>query len=326
MGTRRGIFLTDNDGDIPLIWDKNEADTMGFSKMHPDEIETDVNLVHRLLTKQCPQWAGLPICRVLSSGTDNAMYRLGDKMVVRLPRIGWAVEAVEREHAWLPRLASLLPAAIPRPLFKGAPGEGYPYPWSVYEWIEGETPVAGKLADPLSLIRQLAEFITALQRVNLPGGPPAARSGPLATRREAVRAALAQLEGIIDLKPVHQAWQAALQLPDWSGPPVWLHSDLAPGNLLLVNGQLKAVIDFSGVGLGDPACDLPVAWNLLPARQRPLFRAALGVDKATWQRGRGWALAIALVQLPYYQHTNPALAASARRTIGEVLADAQQGL
>ncbi len=260
------------------------------------------------------------------------MYRLGEDMVVRLPRINWAVAAVDREQVWLPRLASLLPVSVPQPLFKGLPGEGYPHPWSVYGWIEGHTPVVGQLPDPVLLARQLAGFITALQRVELPDGPPAARSGPLATRNEAVRAALAQLEEIpelaevIDLKLVRQVWQAALQVPVWSGAPVWLHSDLAPGNLLLVDGQLKAVIDFGGVGLGDPACDLPVAWNLLAAQQRPLFRTALRVNEATWQRGRGWALAIALVQLPYYQHTNPVLASSARHVIREVLADYQQGL
>lgn len=294
---------------------------MSSRKMHADEIDIDVNLVARLIAAQFPHWANLPIGPVRSAGTDNAMFRLGEKMVVRLPRIGWAVNDVDREHQWLPHLAPLLPVTIPVPLVKGISGEGYPYSWSVYQWIEGKNPVVDRLADPVSLAKDLAEFVTALRRIDLPGGPPAGRSGPLAARDDAVLTAIEELREMVDTHAVAEAWKAALQIPEWSGPPVWLHADLAPGNLLLVDGRLSAVIDFSAVGVGDPACDLPVAWNLLPAGVRNVFRAALGVDDATWARGRGWALAIALIQLPYYQNTNPALRASARHVIREVLAD-----
>lgn len=295
-------------------------------KMHAEEVETDVALVRRLLVAQFPQWAELPIERVPSAGTDNAMYRLGADLVTRLPRIGWAVDNVAHEQAWLPRLAPQLPVAIPAPVGLGVPGEGYPYPWSIYRWIEGDNPEVGQIEDPETLTRDLAAFIVALQRVDPVGAPAAGRGRPLATRDTPMRAAIAASEGLIDTAAVTTLWEAALRVPEWQGPAVWLHGDLAPGNLLLVEDRLSAVIDFSGVGVGDPAADLPVAWNLLPRETWPLFRALLGVDDATWARGRGWALSIAMIQLPYYQHTNPPLAASARYVIGQVLEDQRAGL
>lgn len=290
------------------------------NKMHADEIEIDATLVRRLLAAQFPQWAPLPLTRIASTGTDNAMFRLGDDLLIRLPRIDWAVEAVAREQAWLPRLAPHLPVKIPSPLGHGAPGESYPYPWSVYGWLEGVNPDIERLANPEALTRGLVEFITALRRIEL-GGPAAGRNGALAMRDATVREAISALHGMIDTPAVTAAWEAALQAPNWTGQPVWLHADLAPGNLLLVNERLSAVIDFGGVGVGDPAVDLPIAWNLLPATMRPIFRDGLQVDDAIWVRGRGWALSIALIQLPYYQTTNPPLAASARHVIRQVLAD-----
>ena len=226
-------------------------------------------------------------------------------MAVRLPRIHWATGQVDKEQRWLPRLAPHLPVAIPVPLAKGDPAEGYPWSWSVCGWLKGENPTVDALADPRSLATDLAEFIGALQRIDLPDGPTAGRGVPLARRDADTRTAIEALHGMVDTDAVTVAWDAALRAPEWSGAPVWLHSDLAPGNLLIVDGRLSAVIDFAGVGLGDPAGDLPVAWNLLPAETRDGFRAALQVDDATWERGRGWALSIALIQLPYYHRTNP---------------------
>jgi aminoglycoside phosphotransferase (APT) family kinase protein len=242
-------------------------------------------------------------------------------MVVRLPRIHWAVGNVAREQEWLPRLAPLLPVAIPVPLAEGMPAEGYPWSWSVYRWLDGENPIVDRIADPDSLARELAQFVAALHRIDPTGAPPATRGVPLALRDEPTRTAIADLQGTIDTDATTAAWEAALRTPAWSGPAVWVHGDLAPGNLLVRGGRLTAVIDFAGVGLGDPACDLMVAWNLLPADARTVFRADLGVDDATWDRGRGWALSVALIQLPYYKDTNPALAASARHVIREVLAE-----
>jgi aminoglycoside phosphotransferase (APT) family kinase protein len=240
---------------------------------------------------------------------------------VRLPRIGWATGQVDREQRWLPRLAPLLPVAIPVVLGKGEPGEGYPWHWSVHRWLNGENPAVDGVTDTGSLATELAQFVAALHGIDPTGGPPAGRGVPLDDRAEPTRTAVEALRGMVDTAAATAAWDVALQAPAWPGPPVWIHGDLLPGNLLIVDGRLSAVIDFGGVGVGDPACDLIVAWNLLPAETRDVFRAALEVDDATWARGRGWALSIALIQLPYYHRTNPVLAAGARHTIAAVLAD-----
>lgn len=293
--------------------------------MHADEIPTDVPLVRRLLAAQFPERAALPIEPVSSSGTDNALYRLGADMVVRLPRIHWAVGGVEKDFRWLPMLAPLLPVAIPVPLAKGTPAEGYPWEWGVYPWLEGENPTVDGIADADSLARDAARFVDALHRIDVTGGPPATRGVTLAMQDDEARPAIAALQGMIDTEAATAAWDAALRRPARSGPPVWVHGDLLPGNLLLQGGRLTGVIDWGGVGVGDPACDLIVAWGLLPPEARNVFRAELGVDDATWARGRGWALSIALIALPYYKDTNPGLAATARHLIREVLADYTSG-
>jgi aminoglycoside phosphotransferase (APT) family kinase protein len=294
---------------------------MADSKMHADETPTDVPLVRRLLAAQFPEWAAFPLEPVLSAGTDNALYRLGNDMVVRLPRIHWAVGGVDKDFRWLPLVAPLLPLAIPAPLAKGKPADGYPWNWGVYRWLQGENPTVDRIRDPDSLARDVAQFVDALHRIDVAGGPPASRGVPLAMRDDPTRTAIAALEGTIDADAVTAAWDAALRTPAWSGPPVWVHGDLLPGNLLLQGGRLTGVIDFGEMGVGDPACDLIVAWGLLTPEARNVFRAELDVDDATWARGRGWALSIALIALPYYRDTNPALAATARHLIREVLAD-----
>jgi aminoglycoside phosphotransferase (APT) family kinase protein len=303
---------------------------MPAGKMHVDEVDTDVSLVGRLLAAQFPQWADLPIEPVHSAGTDNALYRLGDDMAVRLPRIHWATEQVHKEHRWLPRFAPHLSLAIPVPLTKGTPGEGYPWHWSVYRWLDGENATLERIADPRQAATELAQFIAALQRIDPTGGPTpgphnSGRGVPLATRDSHTRTAIEALQGIIDADVAIAAWEAALQAPPWRRPPVWIHGDLQSGNLLAVQGRLSAVIDFGCLGVGDPACDLIVAWNLLSAETRDVFRAALPVDDATWARGRGWALSVGLIALPYYQSTNPVLAGIARHTIDEALADHKHG-
>jgi aminoglycoside phosphotransferase (APT) family kinase protein len=295
-------------------------------KMHDGEVDTSPSLVGRLLRAQLPQWAGLPLRPVPSAGTDNALYRLGDDLVVRLPRINWAVGQVDKEQQWLPRLAPLLPLAIPVPLAKGEPAEGYPWHWSVYRWLEGENVPAESVADLRRTAIDLALFISALQRIDAAGGPPpgpynAWRGEPLARRDIRTRQAIAALGSAVDARAVTAAWEAALAAPVSPGPPVWLHGDLQAGNLLFVQGRLSAVIDFGCLGVGDPACDVMAAWLYLTASARADFRAVLQVDNATWARARGWALSVGLIALPYYQTSNPALAAIARRAIGEALAD-----
>ncbi len=298
---------------------------MSTGKMHDGEVETDAALVGRLLAAQFPQWAGLPIAPLHSAGTDNAIYRLGDDMAVRLPRIESATGQVEKERRWLPLLAPRLPLPIPVPLATGTPGAGYPWQWAIYQWIEGENATIARIADLGQAARDLARFIAALQRIDPVGGPPSSRGDPLATRDEDTRDAIASLAGLLDTDAATAAWEAALQAPIWDGPPVWTHGDLQPLNLLVKGGRLSAIIDFGILGVGDPACDLIVAWSLLSAEARAVLRTALPVDDATWARGRGWALSVGLIALPYYQHTNPALADISRRAIAEVLADRMRG-
>jgi aminoglycoside phosphotransferase (APT) family kinase protein len=280
--------------------------------MHEDEVATDAALVQRLLAAQFPQWAGLAIERVASSGTDNALYRLGTDMVVRLPRIDWAVGAVEKERTWLPVLAPLLPVEVPLPLASGEPGDGFDWPWTVYTWLDGDNPPIG--GGTVALARELAAFVRALQSVP-PDGPRGSRGGPLTREDAAIRRALAQLDapGAVEL------WEEALHAPPWDGSPTWLHGDLMASNLLLRDGHLAAVIDFGTCGVGDPACDLLPAWNFFPRDARELYRAELGVDDATWLRGRGWALAKAVQAIPYYKETNPPLANNGRHVLRELL-------
>ncbi|MDH2430502.1 aminoglycoside phosphotransferase family protein [Sphaerisporangium sp. TRM90804] len=292
---------------------------MPAGKMHPDELDVDVPLVRRLIAGRFPEWASLPVERIPSAGTVNAMFRLGDDMVVRLPLVTWGADDVLREQRWLPRLGPRLPVAVPVPLGQGAPSGEYPLPWSVYNWLDGENPAPGRVADPHRLAADLAAFITALHRVDPADGPPTSRGAPLATVDAQARAAIEALRGMIDTEAATAAWETALKAPEWDRPPRWLHADLMPGNLLLVGGRLSAVIDFGAVGVGDPACDLMVAWNLLPPPARETFRTAVGLDDATWSRGRGRALAQALIALPYYKDTNPTMAATARHTIAQVL-------
>ncbi len=286
--------------------------------MHADELDIPVDLVARLVADQVPQWAGLPIRRVTSSGTDNAMFRLGDELVVRMPRIHWAAGGVDHEAEWLPRIE--LPIAIPRLRAVGTPAHGYPWTWSVLTWVPGENPVLGGLDDPEGLARDVASLVRAVRALDLEGGVP--KAGPLADRDDQVRRDITALVDDIDTRRVTEIWEDALATAEWNGMRTWVHSDIAPGNLLLVDGRLAGLIDFAGIGVGDPTLDLGIAWNLLPPPARAVFRAELGVDDVDWKRARARALAQALVQLPYYRDTNLVLAANARHVIAEVTAEA----
>ncbi|WP_211274432.1 aminoglycoside phosphotransferase family protein [Streptomyces chattanoogensis] len=298
---------------------------MSTGQMHPGLHSFDDDLVRRLVAGQFPRWAGLSVERLPSGGTVNAMYRLGDDMVVRLPLVKGGAEDVSMEQEWLPRLAPRLATAIPEVLGAGEPAEGYPWRWSVYRWLAGENPEAGALSEPVLLAKDLAGFVAEMRSITLPGAPAAYRGGPLASLDASTRAAIEELRGIpeegVDCDAVAAVWEDALRAPGWDGPPVWLHADLMPGNLLVDGGRLTSVIDFGCMGLGDPACDLFPAWNLLPADARGVFREALGVDDATWRRGRGRTLSQALIALPYHRRTNPAMAHNARHVIRAVLGE-----
>ena len=293
-----------------------------LKRMHKDEIIPELDLVHRLIMDQFPEWGDLPIVPVRSSGTDHAMYRLGDEMVIRMPRRPGGGAGVEREYRWVPFLGAHLPVPVSIPMAKGEPGCGYPYPWLVLPWLEGSNPVVGEIVDPHQLAREIGDFVCSMRQINPEGGPPTGKK--LEQRDMQVRSDIAALSDEIDVEEVTAAWEAALVLPE-SDRAVWAHGDLAPGNLLLVDDRLHGVIDFTGTGIGDPAIDLQVAWNLLPCEVRETFRNAVGADDVTWGRARGRALAQALVQLPYYKETNIPLATNARHVIREVLAEWRLG-
>lgn len=293
-----------------------------MSKMHAGEADIDADLVRRLLRGQFPRWGDLPLERLASGGTVNAIYRLGDALTVRLPLTASGQEALETEKRWLPRLSSLLPVTIPAVMATGTPAEGYPWAWAVHRWIEGQTPVEGRLTRPELLARDLAGFVVAMRNISLTPGPVAYRGVPLATADRATRTAIEELRRTsepFDADAALAVWTRALAAPPWTGAGRWLHSDLMPSNLLVTDGRLTAVLDFSTAGIGDPACDLIPAWNLLPSAAREIFAAAAGIDDAAWARGRGWALSMAVIQLPYYRTTNPVISANARHVIGEVL-------
>ncbi|MFD4830522.1 aminoglycoside phosphotransferase family protein [Streptomyces uncialis] len=284
----------------------------------------DTALARRLVDAQFPQWAELPLQLLDPAGSDHVIHRLGDDLSVRLPRHAGAIGQAAKETEWLPRLAPHLPLAVPVPVGVGEPGFGYPWPWAVSRWLDGEAATVGSLGDSPGAAVQLAEFLVALQsfppadlqvgnaRVDLMGEP-------LADRDRDTRAAIAEVGGTFDAAAMTELWEAALSAPGWDRPPVWFHGDFHTGNLLTRDGRLSAVIDFGGLGIGDPACDLIIAFTLMSARSRAAFRTALGVDDATWTRGRGWALATGLNAYTYYAAVNPRVAAQTTRQITEAL-------
>jgi aminoglycoside phosphotransferase (APT) family kinase protein len=288
--------------------------------MHDDEVETDSKLVRHLLASQHPQWADLPIERVRSAGTDNAMYRLGDELAVRLPRIHWSVENVAKEQKWLPVLAPRLPLAVPIPVATGDPDEVFPYPWSVVRWVPGELATLDRLGDPIQAALELAAFVLALQAVDPTGGPTHRRGFPVRLQEQGVREGVAGLRGELDGDAVLEAWNRVMEAPDYDGPVRWFHGDLAYLNLLACGGELSGVIDWGTCGVGDPAIETIVAWSLFRPDARDAYRDALGIDDATWERGKGWVLT-GVFGIPYYRGTNPVLVADKVTAIEAVLAD-----
>lgn len=296
--------------------------TNSARRMHPDQLDIDEALVERLVAGRFPEWAGLPVERVASNGTTNAMFRLGEELVVRLPLIPSAAGDIAREQRWLPFLAPRLTVPVPEPVAVGGPSAEYPLPWSVLVWLEGANPEPGRPVEPELLAQDLAEFVTALRWAEPQGAPASYRSETLRDRLGHTGAAIAEVLDLIDGGAASAALEEAVEVPEAQGPPVWIHADLQPGNLLVSpQGRLSGVIDFGCAGLGDPAVDLLPAWYVLPAAARAAFRTAVGADEAAWARGRGWALSVALNELRYYRRTNPVMARTARYVIGEVLAD-----
>lgn len=255
----------------------------------------------RLIASQFPQWAGLPVSPVALDGWDNTTFRLGDEFSVRLPSHDRYVPQVEKEHRWLPILARQLPLPIPEPVAMGEPDNGFPRPWSVYRWISGDTACVDRIASLTAFAADLAGFLAALYAIEASAGPPAGRhsffrGGPLATYDAQSREAIHLLESELDADTATEVWEAGLA-STWERSPVWVHGDVAASNLLVAEGTLRAVIDFGCAAVGDPACDLVIAWTFFTGESKDVFRDGLRLDDATWARGRGWTLWKALITM-----------------------------
>lgn len=291
----------------------------------PDRRLVDEGLVRRLVANQFPQWADLPVRPVPTNGWDNQTFRLGQSLSVRLPTAREYALAVEKEHRWLPALAPRVPLPIPVPVARGVPADGYRFHWSVYEWIDGEPAGVDSIRDLTGFADGLAAFLVALRRVDPTGGPRPGlhnwfRGGSLRLYDPQVRRAVEVLDRRIPRDIVTEIWRSALEAA-WDGRSVWFHGDVAPGNILVRDGVLAAVIDFGTCGVGDPACDVAIAWTLLSGPSRDAFRARLDVDPATWARGRAWALWKALIVYAGALQGDRAVAAAANRVIDEIVSE-----
>ncbi len=292
--------------------------------MHDGQLPVDAGLVRRLLRGQHPQWADLPLTRVESSGTVNAIYRLGDALAVRLPLLPEFADGIKREAQWLPHIGPLVPLETPQVIAVGEARDEYPLPWSVVRWIDGENATTSTIDDLGEAARRLGEFVVALRSVEPWGGPNSNYRGRLlAERDEITRRSIEQVGGEFDTGELVAAWEACLNAAPGERTAKWFHGDLHSGNLLARNGELVGVIDFGGCSVGEPSSDLIAGWWLFDEWSRTVFRHAVDADDESWARGRGWALSIALVALPYYVDTNPVFADMARTAIRNVLDDSR---
>lgn len=303
--------------------------------LHDDEIPIDEGLVRALLGTLSPSYDEEALRRLDSSGSTNALFRLGDDLLVRLPRQPGGSATIEKERRWLPYVAPALPVPVPEVLAVGAPGFGYPEHWSVVRWLAGEVPRPPRPGEGPrhQLARDLARVVTGLRGAGVPESATRDeslrwyRGEPLATMDASTRATLAacrEIAGLdLDLGACTRVWDDAMSLPGGEEPagPVWYHGDLVAENLLVRDGRLAAVLDFGGLSVGDPTVDLVVAWELLDPEARAAFRAAVGVDEPTWLRGRAWALALAVMTFPYYWATMPGRCADRLALARSVLAD-----
>ncbi|MGW0719195.1 aminoglycoside phosphotransferase family protein [Streptomyces sp. NPDC002778] len=297
--------------------------------LHKDEIPVDEDLVRSLLKAQRPQWADRPLSAA-GAGTDNTMYRLGDDLLVRLPRTADKAGSLGKEQEWLPRLAPFLPCPVPEPVHAGTPTDAFPLPWSVYRWIDGHEVGPDTVRDWAAFGADLAAVVRALHRIDLMGATRADglswyRGGSLGPCDQWVRKSFDECRTFVgselDVDALERLWRAALALPEPSGPHVWLHGDLKPTNLLVREGKLHAVIDFGALSVGFPDAEHSTLWDLSP-QARGAYRDALDLDDVTWTRARAWAIAVGVSGIPYYWHTFPAFVAECRARLQAVLTDA----
>lgn len=293
---------------------------MANGNMHQGEADIDQSLVLQLIRTQFPHLSDLEVTAFPSTGTVNAIYRLGRDLCVRLPRMKeWAGD-LAKEIDWLPKLAPHVSLEIPQPVAMGKPGSGYPFEWAIYRWIDGETFAADRVSNEGQAATDLALFVAGLRQAD-PSGAPRSGRKPLIQLDEITRSAIRSLHGLLDTEGALAVWQNSICAPEWNGDPIWIHCDLLPPNLLVDGERLKAVIDFGASGIGDSAQDVTPAWSVFGTSGRHVFRNVLDVDEGTWTRARGYALHQALLIIPYYSKTNPDFAAMATRTVNEILAD-----
>ncbi len=298
--------------------------------MKEESVTIDVSLVRRLIASQFPQWKELSIDPVATSGWDNRTFHLGQDMSVRLPSAADYELQVEKEHQWLPKLARALPLSIPIPLVMGKPEYGYPWKWSVYRWLEGETAASAKISDLVKLAIDLAGFLTALQKIDATGGPLPGlhsffRGGSLSVYDNETRRSINFLKDKINVTLAIEIWEAAL-VSSWKNPSVWVHGDISVGNLLVRDDKLSAIIDFGQLAVGDPACDLAINWTLFYGKSREAFQEALFLDKETWARARGWTLWKALVVAAGFTDPNNSESKQCWRIIEDVISDHQKSI
>jgi aminoglycoside phosphotransferase (APT) family kinase protein len=299
---------------------------MADVKMHADEIDIGPALAKSLVARQFPHLANLPIRKLSSAGTENTIFRLGENLAIRMPRVAGAAKQAEREAIWLPQLAPHLSLAVPEPVGLGRPTDEFAHHWAICRWLEGENAFVRPATDLIDSARRLARFIQSLRGVPVAGdsslvATTSGRGVDLIHRDAATRAAIASCEGLVDTETLSAIWAHALAMPKWDGAPIWVHGDIHVGNLLTEDGRTTGIIDWGCLGMGDPACDLTVAWSMLDRGSREVFRSELAVDEATWIRGRAWAISVAVIALPYYLETNPLLVAISRHSIEQAVAD-----
>lgn len=292
----------------------------GASERPAAEVAIDEGLVRALVRAQHPDLADLPLER-LDSGWDNELFRLGDGLLVRLPRRAAAADLVASEQRWLPVLAPTLPLPVPVPLRTGGPTADYPWRWSIVAHLPGRSALHAPPSDPVAAARTLGTFLVALHRPAPPDAPANPYRGiPLAERDARTRGWIDQLADELDVPAVVAAWEAACEVARWDGPPVWLHGDLHPDNVIVDDGAIAGVVDFGDLTSGDPATDLVCGWMLFGPDGREVLREAVAADDATWDRARGWALTLGLAYLAH-SDGHPASARCGRTAIAAVLSD-----
>lgn len=293
--------------------------------MDNKQLNIDVALVRHLVATQFPKWKDLSIRQVMPGGWDNRTFHLGEDMLIRLPSASGYAAQVEKEHKWLPRLAPHLPLSIPVPLEMANPSDVYPWKWSIYRWLEGDTVASTPIADLGKFAVSLAQFLVALQKVDATGGPLPGphsfyRGGMLSVYDADIRRAIVNLKDKIDISAALKVWETALAT-SWNHMAVWVHGDISAGNLLTRVGELCAVIDFGQLTVGDPACDLAITWTLFEGKSREVFRTMLPFDAETWARARAWTLWKALLTAAGFTNPNNSESMQCWRIIKEVLAD-----